>query len=56
MWDLASGRELITLKVDDKEITCVKISPDASRLVTVSGYDQVEIWDVTTQRQVTMLH
>ncbi len=55
LWDLASGRELITLKADDKEITSVKISSDGTRVVTVSGYEQVRIWDVTAQRQVAML-
>jgi WD40 repeat protein len=55
LWDLASGRALITLKADNKEITSVKISSNGARLVTVSGYDQVRIWDVTAQRQIAML-
>jgi WD40 repeat protein len=58
LWDLASGRELVTLKGDDNRIQRVEISLDGTRLVTVSGTEQVtifRIWDVTAQRQVAML-
>jgi WD40 repeat protein len=55
LWDLASGRELVTLKGDDNAISGVEISLDGTRLVTVSVAGQVRIWDVTAQRQVAML-
>ncbi len=43
-WDVASGRQLLTLPAHDNAIYAAAFSPDGQRLVTASGDNTARIW------------
>src|SRR5205085_7613550 len=59
LWDVASGKQLHTLKGHTKSIAKVAFSPDGKTLASVTGYQvmgdetpgEVKVWDVATGKQ-----
>jgi WD40 repeat protein len=49
VWDVATGRELATLKGHIKGIARVAFSPDRATLASLSGEGVVKVWDVPTR-------
>jgi RNA polymerase sigma factor (sigma-70 family) len=43
-WDVASGRQLLTLPAHDNAVYAAAFSPDGKRLVTASGDNTARIW------------
>ena len=43
-WDVASGRQLLTLPAHDNAVYAAAFSPDGQRLVTASGDNTARIW------------
>jgi eukaryotic-like serine/threonine-protein kinase len=54
LWDLTSGKELVTLKGHLEAVTGVCFSPDGKRLVSGGG-KEVKIWDVTSRKELVSL-
>ena len=55
LWDVESGKELITFKGHTKELNSVVFSPDGKRLATGSLDGNVKLWDVVTGQEVANL-
>ncbi|MGP8234921.1 MAG: protein kinase domain-containing protein, partial [Limisphaerales bacterium] len=55
VWDVASGRELLTLKGDVRGITSVAFSPDGQQIVTGGRDKTAKVWDAATGREVLTL-
>lgn len=52
IWDVATRRELRTLRIDANGINSVSFSPDGSTRAT-AGYDStIVLWDVSTVREL----
>lgn len=45
IWDVATGRELLTVKGHDDIIEAVCFSPDGKRLLTGSADGMAKLWD-----------
>ena len=43
-WDVASGRQLLTLPAHDNAVYAAAFSPDGQRLITASGDNTARIW------------
>src|SRR5262249_61105356 len=52
IWDLATGKELSTLKGLTRDVTTVKFSPDGQRLASASLDGTVKIWDLETGQEL----
>jgi WD40 repeat protein len=50
IWDVASGRELSTLRAGIEWVTGVSFSPDGRILATCTGSDVLNTWDLATGR------
>jgi len=55
LWDVATGRELRTLKGHSNHVSSVAFSPDARTLASGSHDSTVKLWDVTTGRELRKL-
>jgi WD40 repeat protein/tRNA A-37 threonylcarbamoyl transferase component Bud32 len=67
VWDVASGREVLSLKGHSSQVFSVAFSPDGTRLAAASGvYEQgdlkapdrggeIKVWDTTTGRALLTL-
>ena len=55
MWDLATGRETLTLKGHSGLVNSVGLSPDGSRLASASDDQTVKVWDSATGREMLTL-
>jgi WD40 repeat protein len=55
LWEVTTGRETLSFKVNSGLIERVTFSPDGRRLAT-SGWDgTVRLWDVQTAREIISL-
>ena len=48
LWDIASGRELKVLQGVTQAVHMARYTPDDSRLITLNGYNDLQIWDAVT--------
>ncbi len=55
VWDVATGRRLLTLSGHDGPILRVAYSPDGRRLASASRDHRVKVWDAVTGEQLLML-
>src|SRR5262249_22601604 len=51
LWNVATGKELISFKSDQKEIDSIEFSPDGRTLASAAGDQTVKIWDVATGKE-----
>jgi WD40 repeat protein len=53
LWDLATCREIVTLKGHLKSVHAITISPDARLLATGGGgTESVKLWDIHTHQEL----
>ncbi|HKS37632.1 MAG TPA: WD40 repeat domain-containing protein, partial [Verrucomicrobiae bacterium] len=53
LWDVATQREIVTLKGHLKSVHAVDISPDGNRLATAAGgAESVKLWDMHTHQEL----
>jgi eukaryotic-like serine/threonine-protein kinase len=55
VWDIASGRELLTLRGHSDEVWTVAFSSDGKRVATAGPDRIVKIWDAVTGRELLTL-
>ena len=54
VWDARTGRERMTLRGDERGITCVAYSPDGSKMASAGG-GPVRLWDAASGVPLAML-
>jgi WD40 repeat protein len=47
LWDVVTGRLMVSLKGHEGKVMCLAFSPDGTRLATGSHDRTVRLWDVT---------
>lgn len=52
MWDVASGRELLTLKQQPGAVLSVAFSPEGNRILTGTWNQMAEVWEVASTNQI----
>ena len=52
VWETASGKELLTLKVYEKRGMSVAFSPDGQRILTGSDDNTAKVWEAATPQQI----
>jgi hypothetical protein len=52
LWEVASGREVLTLTGHTAEVSAVAFSPDGQRIITASGDHTARVWESATAAQV----
>ena len=55
VWEVATGRELLTLKGHTSSVTFTAFSPDGKRIITSSDDATVRVWDANTGRELLRL-
>ena len=56
IWDIATGKELITLPQPDGDaIVCVAFSPDGRRIVSGDTSGEIKLWDAGSGKEVVKL-
>jgi WD40 repeat protein len=52
VWDMGSGRELLTYTGHKKEINAVAFTPDGANVVSVGGDNTIHVWNASTGKDV----
>jgi WD40 repeat protein len=52
IWDVVSGREMLTLQGHTGSVQSVAFSPDGSRLVSASDEFTMKVWDAATGQEI----
>ena len=55
LWDVASGREIRTLKEHTDAVYSVAFSPDGKRIASASGDRTVKVWEVATGKRLVSM-
>lgn len=55
VWDITTGKEVLTLKGHTGAVCGVAFSPDGKRLATASFDKAVRIWDAKTGEEISTL-
>jgi hypothetical protein len=55
LWNLETGREILTLKGHDGSLTTTAFSPDGKSLVTASYDKTIKLWNVETGQEIRTL-
>jgi WD40 repeat protein/predicted Ser/Thr protein kinase len=55
LWDVASARELATLRGHLTEVSAVAMAPDGRTLVSIERQQGLRFWDLTTLREVAVV-
>lgn len=55
LWDLETGREILTLKGHDGSLTTTAFGPDGKSLVTASYDKTIKLWNLETGKEIRTL-
>ena len=55
LWDVATRREITTLKGHTNGVHSVAFSPDGTMIASGSQDNTIKLWDVATRREITTL-
>ncbi|MFC1766079.1 protein kinase [Planctomycetota bacterium] len=55
LWDIATGRELASLRGHRRPVNSIGFSPDGKRIVSGSGDNLVKVWDAATLSELMTL-
>ena len=55
LWDVATGRDILTLTGHTDDVNSVSFSPDGKTLASGSDDDTIRLWDVATGRDILTL-
>jgi WD40 repeat protein len=55
VWDIGTGREVLTLPGHTDNVSCLVFSPDGRRLASGSSDETVKLWDVATGQEALTL-
>lgn len=55
MWDLRTGRELLTLTGHRNWVNAAAVTPDGQRVVSASSDEKVKVWDLGSGRELLTL-
>ncbi len=56
LWDVATGKQLQTVKGHEEQVWSVVFSPDGKQLATASFDNTARLWDVATGKQLQILN
>ena len=51
VWDLETGKEILTLRGHTTAVTSLALSPDGKRLYSGSSDDTIKVWDLETGKE-----
>ena len=56
MWDLRTGREVLSLKANTAQVKSIAISPDGLRIATMSVAGNVKLWNMQGRQLLAFRH